>query len=283
MSNIIDGQKIAADIRAEIKGEVDAFIDAGKRAPGLGVILVGDNPASQTYVASKAKAAHGCGFHTVDKRFSEACTREELHLAIDELNADPQIDGILLQLPLPRHLNQDEFIRDISPAKDADGLHPFNQGLLLQGKAVVKPCTPFGVIELLHRTGVSCAGKKAIVIGRSILVGKPLSLLLLEENATVVMAHSRTEKLPELVSQADIVVAALGVPNFVKGEWLKEGAVVIDVGINRLADGSLVGDAEFSSCSPRASHITPVPKGVGPMTIAMLLRNTFDSYKRTIK
>lgn len=277
---LIDGKEISAILRGEIAEKVNGYILLGKRPPGLGVILVGDNPASQTYVANKGKAAKECGFETFDIRLSKDASFQEVANAIKSYNDNPAVDGILLQLPLPKHLSSNELIWMIDPRKDVDGLHPINQGLLLQGRGELKPCTPSGVIELLERTGVDCQGKKAIVIGRSILVGKPIALMLLEKNATVVMAHSKTIDLPRLVRDSDIVIAAIGVPEFVKGDWIKEGAVVIDVGINRLDSGKLAGDVEFSTASKKASAITPVPGGVGPMTIALLLKNTLTAYEK---
>ncbi len=280
ISKIIDGKQIAASIRAEIRDQIPELRIQVGRAPGLGVILVGDNPASQTYVASKEKSARECGFEAFDIRLPADAMFSDVEAAIKKFNNLDACDGILLQLPLPKHLNSDALISMIDPAKDADGLHPYNQGLLMQSRAELRPCTPFGVIKLLERSNVDLTGKKAVVIGRSILVGKPAGLLLLEKNATVIMAHSKTKDLEALVRDCDIVVAAVGIPNFVKGSWIKEGAVVIDVGINRLDTGKLVGDVEFESASARASLITPVPGGVGPMTIAMLLSNTLTAYKK---
>lgn len=281
MPLVIDGKEIARCIRAEIAEAVSVYKQS-KRAPGLGVILVGDNPASKTYVASKEKSAKECGFETFDFKLSATSTQEEVLSAIQSFNSNPGVDGILLQLPVPKHLDSDALISAIAPEKDADGLHPVSQGLLMQGRAKFKPCTPSGVIELLRRSNIEISGKHAVVIGRSILVGKPAALLLLEENATVTVAHSRTKDLPGLVRSADIVVAAVGIPEFVKGDWIKPGAAVIDVGINRLENGKLVGDVEYGRASEYASAITPVPGGVGPMTIAMLLQNTFTAYKHRI-
>lgn len=280
MPEVIDGKTIAQTIRAEIALEVAKYKDSVRRPPGLGVILVGDNPASETYVSNKEKAALGCGFETFDARLPVTASQEEVHDAIKAFNENEKIDGILLQLPLPKHLHSQPLIASIDIHKDADGLHPINQGLLMQSRAVLKPCTPWGVIELLKRSKISIEGKNAAVIGRSILVGKPAAMLLLEENATVTIAHSKTRDIQKVVGDADIVVAAVGIPRFVKGAWIKEGAAVIDVGINRLENGKLAGDVEYEEAAKKASYITPVPGGVGPMTIAMLLSNTLTAYKK---
>ena len=278
-SKIIDGKLISSLVRDEIKQEVFNLKPRIGRAPGLAVILVGDNPASRTYVSNKGKAARDCGFETFDTHLPSTVTQEEVLAVINGYNNDKRVDGILLQLPVPKHLKSDELISAIDVAKDADGLHPINQGLLMQGRCELKPCTPSGVIELLKRSNVEIAGKSAVVIGRSILVGKPASFLLLDENATVTIAHSKTKNLKEVVLASDIVVAAVGIPEFVKGDWIKQGAVVIDVGINRTPDGKLCGDVDYKAAFDRASMITPVPGGVGPMTIAMLLKNTLTSFK----
>jgi len=268
------------------------------RHPGLGVILVGENPASKAYVASKEKAAHKCGLATFNRTLESSASSDQVLAAITEFNLDPRIDGILLQLPLPAHIDSAPLIAAIDPAKDADGLHPINQGLLLQGRAHLVPCTPQGAMHLIDwafapefdqqvEAGTtlppraSLAGKTAVVIGRSILVGKPVSMMLLERSATVIMAHSKSPHLSHLVRTADIVVAAVGVPKLVKGDWIKQDAVVIDVGINRLPDGSLTGDVDFESVAPHCSAITPVPGGVGPMTVAMLIANTVEAFARS--
>ncbi len=277
---MLDGKKISAELRAEIRSETSALVSKGARPPGLGVILVGDNPASQSYVMSKEKAARECGFEAFDVKLPADIAFESVARAIKTFNEQDSCDGILMQLPLPKHLNANALIAMIDPAKDVDGLHPFNQGLLMSSRAELRPCTPYGIMKILERSGIEIAGKRAIVIGRSILVGKPAALLLLEKNATVIMAHSQTKELPSLVQECDIVVAAVGIPNFVKGDWIKEGAVVIDVGINRLESGKLAGDVDFDGAVTRASFITPVPGGVGPMTIAMLLSNTLTAYKK---
>jgi methylenetetrahydrofolate dehydrogenase (NADP+)/methenyltetrahydrofolate cyclohydrolase len=295
---ILSGTWLAAQYHRAIQKEVTSLVHQIGRAPGLGVILVGDNPASHAYVANKEKLAKQCGLETFDVRLSAEAREEDVLEAIKAFNNDPRIDGILLQLPLPRGLNTNKLLDAIDPLKDADGLHPHNQGLLARGDGVVKPCTPLGSMRLIDLAfskvvgneaevdpaSIPCAdlsGKTAVVIGRSILVGKPVSLLLLERNATVIAAHSKTKDIEQVVRSADIVVAAVGVPGMVKGSWLKEGAIVIDVGINRLPTGKLAGDVEFESCSQRAQAITPVPGGVGPMTVTMLIANTVISFKKT--
>jgi len=290
MSKIIDGKLLAANIRANLK---ERSLDIAKRlgrAPALAVILVGSNPASQVYVQAKTKAGRECGITIIDKHLSDDSNQTQLIQTISELNNRKEVDGILLQLPLPKTGAFDEFeaIKAISPQMDVDGLHPLNQGLLLRGAEGFRSCTPLGVMRLideaLRQLGVSSniAGKKAVVIGRSILVGKPLGFLLLERNCTVTMCHSRTQNIEEECRSADILVAAVGVPEFVKGSWVKQGAIVIDVGINRTEAGKIVGDIQFNEVEAVASAITPVPGGVGPMTIAMLLSNTVDSAERKI-
>ncbi len=283
---IIDGKQVAKSVRdklaariSEIKSDFNSKRGVQVRSPGLGVILIGDDPASKTYVAAKEKAARESGFEAFDIMLPSNASMQQAADAIMSFNNNPAVDGILLQLPVPKGLDSDHLISLIDPKKDADGLHPVNQGLLLQGRATVKPCTPAGCIELLDSVNCQIASASAIVIGRSILVGKPAALLLLERNATVTIAHSKTKNLPELVAASDIVVAAVGIPEFVKGEWLKKGSVVIDVGINRMPDGKLKGDVHYQSALSRASAITPVPGGVGPMTIAMLLQNTLTAYE----
>lgn len=284
-TNIIDGKAIAADIRGELKSEISAI---KTRKPGLAVILVGDDPASHYYVGSKQKACEEVGIESFKTTLPFSASKEELIKVIEGYNADPNVDGILLQLPLPETLRAEtqEIIDTISPTKDVDGLTSYNLGqLVVKSNKAVEPCTPKGCMELLRRSGVEISGKKALVIGRSTLVGKPISLLLNNANATVTMAHSRTAELQKEVSEADILVAAIGVPEFVPGSWLKEGAVVIDVGINAIDQGEgqkrkLVGDVNFLEAEKKASLITPVPGGVGPMTVAMLLSNTLELYKQ---
>lgn len=296
-AKILDGKKLAEKVKESIANNIVSSSKKAGSKPGLGVILVGENPASKVYVGAKGKFAHECGMETFDINLPESSTFEDVAAAIKQFNNDKAVNGILLQLPLPKHLDQDPLIDLISPAKDADGLHPANQGLLMRGKGELRSCTPLGSMrlidlaysgeaenldslnyDLLKETDLS--GKTAVVIGRSILVGKPLSLMLQEKNATVTMAHSRTKNLKEICLNSDILVAAIGKANYVPGDWVKEGAIVIDVGINRTQEGKLTGDVNFAEASERASYITPVPKGVGPMTIAMLVENTFKAYKK---
>lgn len=284
---ILDGKALASRYKEQILIDAQSVELKLGRKPGLGVILVGENPASKVYVASKTKAATACGIDVFDKFLPQDSTQAQLLAAISDYNLNPLVDGILLQLPLPKHLDELQALSIIDPAKDADGLHPNTQGMLLRGAASFIPCTPAGSMALLNeaveKLGFSIAGKKALVLGRSILVGKPLALLLLEKGATVTIAHSKTKNIEQECLQADILVAAIGQPEFVKGEWIKPGAIVIDVGINRLADKRLVGDVEYESASKVASAITPVPGGVGPMTITMLLKNTVLSAMNKVK
>ncbi|RUS48071.1 bifunctional methylenetetrahydrofolate dehydrogenase/methenyltetrahydrofolate cyclohydrolase FolD [Cohnella sp. AR92] len=279
-AQVIDGKLISDTIREEIKADVASLLEKGIR-PGLAVVLVGEDPASQVYVRNKAKACEDLGFYSEVHRLSAETTQDELLQLIDKLNGQASIHGILVQLPLPKHLEEKPVIDAISVVKDVDGFHPINVGNLMIGDDSLLPCTPAGCIELLKRTGNSPAGKHAVVIGRSNIVGKPVSLLLLRENATVTICHSRTPNLPEVAREADIVVAAVGVPKMVKRDWVKPGAVVIDVGINRLPDGKLCGDVDYDDVAEVAGWITPVPRGVGPMTITMLMANTLKAAKRT--
>lgn len=295
MPKILDGKWLASKIQDRIRQDVDSNVRAGKRAPGLGVILVGDNPASKVYVANKSKAAQNCGFVTKDINLSSSADFTQVKQAILAFNQDRDIDGILLQLPLPHGLDAHAALELIDPLKDCDGLHPTNQGLLMAGRAKVFPCTPLGSMKLLdlaldqdppadpklHVEFVNrlpksdLAGKTAVIVGRSILVGKPISLMLLERNATVTIAHSKTQNLAKICAQADIVIGAVGVAKLIKADWVKAGAIVIDVGINRNEAGKLCGDVDFEAVKNKCMAITPVPGGVGPMTISMLLQNTF--------
>jgi len=279
-AQVIDGKKISDTIREEIKAEVASLLERGVR-PGLAVVLVGEDPASQVYVRNKAKACEDLGFYSEVHRLSAETTQAELLALIDRLNEQASIHGILVQLPLPKHLEEKPVIDAISVEKDVDGFHPINVGNLMIGDDSLLPCTPAGCIELLKRTGNAPAGKHAVVIGRSNIVGKPVSLLLLRENATVTVCHSRTPNLAEVARGADILVAAVGVPKLVKRDWVKPGAVVIDVGINRLPDGKLCGDVDYEDVLDTAGWITPVPRGVGPMTITMLMSNTLKAAKKT--
>jgi methylenetetrahydrofolate dehydrogenase (NADP+)/methenyltetrahydrofolate cyclohydrolase len=293
---ILDGKSLAKAVGRTLLRRTEVLSGKIGRSPGLAVILVGDNPASKTYVAAKHKFAKECGVTTFDAHVPAAISAHDLQKLIEQFNADPAVDGILLQLPLPAPLDGAAFTRMIAPEKDADGLHPYNQGMLLQGATAPRPCTPLGVmtmldlamssVELHENTTLddlpraSLAGKSAVVIGRSQLVGKPMGFLLLERNATVTFAHSKTKDLPQVCREADVVVAAVGVPQLVKRDWIKPGAIVLDVGINRTADGKLVGDVDYDDVVSVASAITPVPGGVGPMTVAMLMANTVENCAR---
>lgn len=278
-ARIIDGKAAAAALRAEIAREVAAIKAARGLVPGLHVVLVGEDPASKVYVASKEKLAVEIGMNSVAHRLPAETTEAELLAKLAELNADDNVDGILVQLPLPKHIDTGRIIDAIDPAKDVDGLHPINAGLLAGGKNGLVPCTPLGSMLLLKQALPSLSGLDAVVIGRSELVGRPVAQLLLQADCTVTIAHSRTRDLPAVVRRADIVIAAVGRPRMVKGDWIKAGATVIDVGINRLPDGKLTGDVDFAEAVKVAGAITPVPGGVGPMTIACLLRNTLTAFK----
>lgn len=275
-AKIIDGKETARKLRETIKTQVENLKAKGF-TPGLAVVLVGNDPASQVYVGHKEKACKEVGFHSEVYRLPETTSQEELLKLIDNLNNDKKIHGILVQLPLPGHLNEKEVINKISPVKDVDGFHPLSAGALFVGEKSLVPCTPKGCIHLIKETGFDLQGKKAVVVGRSNIVGKPVAILLLNENATVTICHSRTKNLKAELLEADVVVAAVGKPNFITGDMIKPGAVVIDVGINRLDNGKLVGDVEFETAKEKAGWITPVPGGVGPMTIAMLLQNTLEA------
>ena len=279
MTNIIDGKAIAARLRGAIAEETASLTAAGT-VPGLAVVLVGEDPASRVYVSMKEKACAQAGIFSDEHKLSAETTEAELLALIDKLNHDARIDGILVQLPLPAHIDENKVLETISPAKDVDGFHPYNVGRLVTGKPLFRPCTPYGVMKMLEETGVDLAGKEVVVIGRSNIVGKPVALMCLAQHATVTLCHSRTRGLAEQVRRADVVIAAVGRPEMIKGEWIKEGAVVIDVGVNRVGEKKLVGDVEFEAAAERASAITPVPGGVGPMTITMLLHNTVESAKR---
>ena len=279
-AQIIDGKALALKLREGIAQEVAALeADKGIK-PGLAAVLVGDDPASAVYVRNKKIACEKAGIYPQEHLLPASTTQEALLSLIHQLNADPKIHGILVQLPLPSHIDSQVVLQAVSPEKDADGFHPVNVGRLVGGDPVFVPCTPKGVIHMIDSTGIDITGKRAVVIGRSNIVGKPIAMLLLHRHATVTICHSRTRDLPSVVHEADIVIAAIGKPAFVTPDMVKEGAVVIDVGINRLANGKLVGDVDFDRVKERASWITPVPGGVGPMTIAMLLQNTLESAKR---
>lgn len=274
---LIDGKEISAAVKQRVADEVKELTG---RAPALAVIIVGDNQASRVYVNNKKKACAFCGFTSVEKALPESTTQDELLAVIDELNADNEIDGILCQLPLPAHINESDIISAISPDKDVDGFHPVNTGRLYSGLPCFVPCTPAGIIEMLDYEGIDVSGKNCVVIGRSNIVGKPVAQLLLAKNGTVTICHSRTKNLAEITRRADIIVAAVGRAGFVTADMVSEGAVVIDVGINRNAEGKLCGDVDFENVASLCNAITPVPGGVGPMTIAMLMKNTLESYKK---
>ncbi len=276
-ARILDGKAIAADIRAGIKEQVNALVAAGGRQPGLAVVLVGDNPASRVYVRNKSAACAEVGFHSEMHLLDTDVPEADLLALIDALNAREAIDGILVQLPLPGHIDEEQVIERILPTKDVDGFHPYNVGRLALRMPLLRPCTPKGVMTLLERTGRRLEGLDAIIIGQSNIVGRPMALELLAARCTISVCHSRTRDLPGKISAADLVVAAVGRPNFVQGDWVKEGAIVIDVGINRTDAGTLVGDVDFAAVAEQASWITPVPGGVGPMTIASLLENTLQA------
>ena len=276
-AQIIDGKKIAAEVRADIKIKVDERLALNKRAPGLAVILIGDNPASQVYVSHKRKACEEAGVYSISYDLPANTTQHELLSIIDELNNNTEIDGILVQLPLPEHIDTQLVIEQIHPDKDVDGFHPENIGKLTLRIPALRPCTPYGVMHLLDTTGEVYKGRHAVIVGASNIVGRPMTMELLLAGATVTVCHRFTADTSALVKQADIVIAAAGKPGLVKGDWIKEGATVIDVGINRLENGKLAGDVEFEAAAERAKWITPVPGGVGPMTVAMLLRNTLTA------
>jgi methylenetetrahydrofolate dehydrogenase (NADP+)/methenyltetrahydrofolate cyclohydrolase len=279
MANIIDGKKISADIRGEIAAEVEEMKKNGV-TPGLAVNIVGENPASKVYVRNKGKGCAEVGMYSEIIEMAEQTTEAELLTKIAELNARKDINGILVQLPLPKHINERAVIEAIAPEKDVDAFAPVNIGEMMLGTADFLPCTPAGIMELLKRSGVSVEGKECVVIGRSNIVGKPIAQLLLAANGTVTICHSRTHDLAAVTRRADILVVAIGKADFVTGDMVKDGVVVIDVGMNRKADGKLTGDVDYASVEPKASYITPVPGGVGPMTITMLLRNTLTAAKK---
>jgi methylenetetrahydrofolate dehydrogenase (NADP+)/methenyltetrahydrofolate cyclohydrolase len=280
MAIVIDGKAIAAQTQLELRAEVNQMLADGMPQPCLAVILVGHDPASEIYVASKIRACHFVGVQSIEKRLSQDCTEAELISLVEELNADDAVNGILLQLPLPAHISVDEVLERIDPRKDVDGFHPHNIGRLLQRRPLMRPCTPWGVMKLLESTKVSLMGKHAVVVGCSNIVGRPMALELLLVGATVTVCHRYTENLEMHVSRADILVSAVGKPALIRGEWIKPGSVVIDIGITRLPSGAIVGDVEFEAAKQKAGWITPVPGGVGPMTVAILMQNTVLAAKR---
>ena len=283
MAELIDGKLVSNYARKIIKEDIENLYLTSGIIPGLAVILVGDNPASEVYVRNKHKACEDVGINSIQIYMPEETTEEELLLKIDELNRDQNVHGILVQLPLPRHINEDIIIQSISPEKDVDAFHPLNVGKIMVGNYSFLPCTPAGIMTLLDYYKIDVCGKKCVIVGRSNIVGKPMALLLLEKNGTPTICHSRTENLSSITKQADILVVAIGKPKFIKADDVKDGAVIIDVGINRLSDGKLCGDVDFIEVEKKASYITPVPGGVGPMTITTLLKNTLTSAQAWLK
>lgn len=282
MGEVIDGKAVATAVRSEVRATVVELGRGHDCVPGLATVLVGDDPASAMYVRTKQRACEEVGIASFSHRLPASASQSELLGLVDHLNEQPDVHGILVQLPLPPGLDQQRVIERIAPAKDVDGLHPYSQGMLLAGAEGLRPCTPLGIMRLIASTDVGLKGKRAVVVGRSLLVGKPVALMLLECHATVVLCHSRTADLAAEVAGADILVAAIGRPQAIKGNWIRAGAVVIDVGISRLPSGKLQGDVEFERARERAAFITPVPGGVGPMTVAMLLSNTAQAAQAAV-
>ena len=283
MAKLIDGKAISAEVRSEIKSETADFVANTGVRPGLAVVIVGEDPASQVYVRNKKRACEEVGFYSESYELPVETTQEELETLVERLNADKNIHGILVQLPLPKHLDEEKVLLKIHPDKDVDAFHPYNVGRIMIGNYRFLPCTPAGVMTLIERSGISVEGKTCVVVGRSNIVGKPMAMLLLHANGTVTVCHSRTPDLKEVCRRADILVAAIGKADFFGADMVKEGAVVIDVGMNRNAEGKLTGDVDFKAVEPIASYITPVPGGVGPMTITMLMKNTLTAAKNAVK
>jgi len=283
MATIIDGKAVAKEVQKQVKEEVDGLERRWNLAPGLAVVLVGDDPASHIYVRNKEKACKEVGIKSFEHFLPATVSEKELLALVHQLNKDKHVHGILVQLPLPPHIHSEKILNAVSPYKDVDGFHPVNQGNLLVGADGYRPCTPLGVMKLLESVHCDPKGKNAVIVGRSNIVGKPVALMLLEKHATVTVCHSRTASLRDEVARGDIVVVAIGKPGIIRGDWIKSGAVVIDVGINRLPSGKLCGDVEFDAAKERASAITPVPGGVGPMTICMLLFNTLKAAKDSLQ
>ncbi|MGN0591842.1 MAG: bifunctional methylenetetrahydrofolate dehydrogenase/methenyltetrahydrofolate cyclohydrolase FolD [Ruminococcus sp.] len=279
MAQLMSGKIVSAQVRENLKKETAALIESTGIYPGLAVILVGNDPASQVYVRNKQLACEELGFHAFEYKLSENTTQEQLLDLIRVLNKDTKVHGILVQLPLPDHLDEQSVLYTIAPEKDVDAFHPLNVGKIMIGNYDILPCTPAGVMELLDATGVEIAGKNCVVVGRSNIVGKPMAMLLLQRSGTVTICHSKTRNLAEICAAADILVVAIGKPKFITADMVKEGAVVVDVGINRMENKKLCGDVDFENVEPKASYITPVPGGVGPMTITMLMRNTLRAAK----
>lgn len=283
MATIIDGKAVAKEVQKQIKDEVEGLVRRWGLAPGIAVVLVGDDPASHIYIRNKEKACKEAGIKSFEHLLPPTISERELLALVHQLNKDKRVHGILVQLPLPPHIHAEKILEAISPLKDVDGFHPVNQGNLILGGDGFKPCTPMGIMKLLESVGCDPKGKNAVVVGRSNIVGKPVALMLLEKHATVTICHSRTASLRDEVGRADILVVAIGKAGLVRGDWVKPGAVVIDVGVNRLPNGKLCGDVEFETAKERASAITPVPGGVGPMTICMLLFNTLKAAKDSLQ
>jgi methylenetetrahydrofolate dehydrogenase (NADP+)/methenyltetrahydrofolate cyclohydrolase len=279
MGTIMDGKALSAEIRADIKSKIEEMKQRGEGVPSLAVVLVGDDPASKIYVRNKKNACAEAGITSYEYALSQNATEEEVLELIEKLNKDDSINGILVQVPLPKGIDEKKVIDAIAPEKDVDAFSEINIGKYFLGESKFLPCTPGGILHLIDKYNIEVSGKNCVVIGRSNIVGKPMALLLLQRNGTVTVCHSKTKNLEEYTKNADIIVVAIGKPCFLKGDMIKEGAVVIDVGINRLENGKVVGDADFESCKDKASYITPVPGGVGPMTIARLLLNTVEAYK----
>lgn len=277
-AQIISGNAISTQIKSEIAAQIQSHLEKALRAPGLAVVLVGADPASQIYVGNKRKSCEQIGIQSISFDLPEATSEEELLALIDKLNQDDTVDGILVQLPLPEHIDSSKVIEAIVPHKDVDGFHPYNVGRLCQRIPTLRSCTPYGIVTLLEKTGLNVRGKNAVIVGASNIVGRPMAMELLLLGCTVTVTHRFTDNLEKHIREADLVVVAVGKPNLVKGEWIKNGAIVIDVGINRV-DGKVVGDVEFDVASQKAAYITPVPGGVGPMTVAMLMKNTLTAYE----
>jgi methylenetetrahydrofolate dehydrogenase (NADP+)/methenyltetrahydrofolate cyclohydrolase len=279
-AQLIDGRKIATEVKAEVRHGVEAMLGRGQRRPGLAVVMVGDNPASQVYVRNKRRACEECGIASRAIDLPQSTSEIELLARIDDLNADDSVDGILVQLPVPEHIRQSAIVERIDPRKDVDGFHPYNVGRLAERNPLIRPCTPYGVIRMLDHIGVAVKGRHCVVVGASNIVGRPMSLELLLMGATTTVAHRFTLDLESHVRAAEVLIVAAGKPGLIPGDWIREGAVVVDVGMNRRADGTLCGDVEFEAARQRAAWITPVPGGVGPMTVAMLMKNTLEASLR---
>ncbi len=282
MAKILDGKAVSQRVKNALKDETEKFVEKYGIKPGLAVVIVGDDPASRVYVNSKKKACAEIGYYSEEHALPESTTEGELLSLVEKLNGDEKIHGILVQLPLPKHIDEEKIINAINPKKDVDAFHPVNVGKIMIGNFDFLPCTPAGVMELINDAGIDLTGKNCVVVGRSNIVGKPQAMLLLHKNATVTICHSKTKNIKEITKNADVLVAAVGRAQMFDGDYIKDGAVVIDVGMNRLENKKLVGDVDFESAEKKASHITPVPGGVGPMTIAMLMKNTLTAAKNAV-